>query len=222
MINAIFPDTIICTEESENGFNLQSNNVWMLNPINNTKSFSYGLPVWGTSISLIKNGNYIFGAIDHPCLNERLISIGNNTYYKNCYETILLPKIITSKNINQCAIATSSLPTMTNNEKEMFLSLSNEVQHVIYNYDCYAYTLLMKGYIDIVIDCGLKPYDFLPLVPMLKSLGFNISDWEGNEVCYSDKVIVTRSCKVSDIFPRIFIFATKVTPVIIYNDLLTG
>ncbi len=174
---------------------LKKNNIWIIDPIDGTRSFICGSPIWGTLIALIKNDCLIFGALDHPALGERLIGMSNITYYKNKSKDFVVLKKIKddTKRIEQYIIATSSYHYMNKSERLLFSNLVSKVQQVIYNYDCYAYTMLIKGYIDAVIDCNLKLYDIAGLVPLLKGVGYEIYNWQGKDVCFDTKIIVSKA-----------------------------
>ncbi len=195
VINLIIPCIDIYGEE----FKCEpfSGNTWIIDPIDGTKSFLYGSPIWGTLITLIKYEYFIFGAVDHSYLKERLIAMDNKVLYKcKNKDYIILSKRFDIEQINKCVMCTSSFDSMNDLERAIFFFLSNNVKHTIYNYDCYAYTLLIKGHIDVIVECNLKPYDFIPLVPLLKASGCQICDWQGNDTCFDRKLIITRSDKV--------------------------
>ncbi|PIM95376.1 Histidinol phosphatase [Candidatus Hodgkinia cicadicola] len=191
LINLITPKINVYSEEF--GCCSNSNSMWVIDPIDGTKSFVSGSPIWGTLIGLIKDGSFVLGAVDHPILDERLIAINGKTFYKNKnHNFVLLPKIFDNKMLKQYVIATSSSSHMNLKERRVFTRLSKKVQHVIHDYDCYAYTLLAKGCIDAVIDCNLRPYDFVQLVPILKGVGCEIYDWKGNDTCYSKRIVASK------------------------------
>lgn len=87
---------------------------------------------------------------------------------------------------------------MTPLECDAFAELFDAAAHVIFDYDCYAYTLLAKGRIDAVVDCRLRPRNFVGFVPILKGAGCVVSDWSGRDVCYSERIIAARTAKIRD------------------------
>ncbi|XXN13564.1 MAG: inositol monophosphatase family protein [Candidatus Hodgkinia cicadicola] len=173
-------------------------NTWFVDPIDGTKAFASGSPIWGTILGIARHNSIVIGAVDHPMLAERLVAIEGTTYYRGFNAEFkrlpLQPRC--SKPLVQCVVATSSADVMTAIERAKFAKLTRAVRHVIYYYDCYVYTLLAKGYIDAVFECRFRPYDFLGLVPVLKGIGCCISDWQGNEVCYADKVLISRNADI--------------------------
>ncbi|MFP3038968.1 MAG: inositol monophosphatase family protein [Candidatus Hodgkinia cicadicola] len=169
-------------------------NMWIIDPIDGTKSFVCGSITWGTILAYINGNNVLIGALDFPVLNERLISVLGNVYikYNNCYK--LAPKVTNSKiKLSECIIATSTEESMSLIEKIAFKALKKNVLHVIKDYDCYAFWLLATGKIDAIVECGLKPHDIIGLIPIANGLGCFVSDWRGNSTCFGRKIIITRN-----------------------------
>ncbi|KAH9621782.1 hypothetical protein KSS87_016563 [Heliosperma pusillum] len=169
-----FPSHAIFGEE--NGWRCKekhSDYVWVLDPIDGTKSFITGKPLFGTLIALLYKGQPILGIINQPILKERWIGIvGRRT------------------TLNGQEVSTRSCAALS----QAYLPLSNDltcdvltyvkVKVPLYGCDCYAYALLASGFVDLVIESGLKPYDFLALIPVIKGAGGSISDWKGKELCW--------------------------------------
>ncbi|XXM93248.1 MAG: inositol monophosphatase family protein [Candidatus Hodgkinia cicadicola] len=171
---------------------------WFVDPIDGTKAFISGSPVWGTILGVLEHNNIAMGGVNHFMLSERIVAVNGITYYRGANASFrrlpLQPRC--SKPVAQCVIATSSIDAMTAAERAKFNTLARCARHVVYNYDCYAYTLLMKGYVDAVVECHFKPYDFIGLLPALKGIGCCVCNWRGREVCCADKVLVSRSAGV--------------------------
>ncbi|XXM93459.1 inositol monophosphatase family protein [Candidatus Hodgkinia cicadicola] len=170
--------------------------VLFVDPIDGTKAFVSGSPVWGTILGLSKLGNIVLGAVNYPMLGERLISLGGLTYCRIGASSSfrpLKPRCSVNKPISRCIVATSSASAMTSDELTRFARLEAKVMNTIRCYDCFAYSLLAKGCIDAVVECHFKPYDFVGLVPILKGAGCLVSDWSGNETCYASRIVASRS-----------------------------
>ncbi|AHL31099.1 MAG: Histidinol-phosphatase [Candidatus Hodgkinia cicadicola] len=183
----------------ELGFNTRAAaSAWFVDPIDGTKAFVSGSPIWGTILGVAKRNNVVMGAVNHPMLSERLVAVGGATYYRgrNTKFKRLALQSQCAKPLTQCVVATSSADVLTAIERAKFAKLTRAVRQVIYYYDCYVYTLLAKGYVDAVFDCRFRPYDFLGLLPVLKGIGCCVCNWQGNEVCYSDKILVSRNADV--------------------------
>ncbi|MGP1911434.1 MAG: inositol monophosphatase family protein [Candidatus Hodgkinia cicadicola] len=197
MIRTILPEANIYGEEF--GYlkgHSESKSLWLIDPIDGTKSFLCGNVMWGTILAYINNDNISLGALDLPFLNERLVGAFGNTYIKHgdCYN--LLPKFskqVEEIDLKRCVIASSTLKSFTIIEKIAFRSLEKNVLHVIRDCDCYSFSLLAQGKIDAIVECALKPQDILGLIPIVEGVGCVVSDWRGEEVCFSERIIVAKN-----------------------------
>ncbi|GMY05734.1 bifunctional phosphatase IMPL2, chloroplastic [Fagus crenata] len=174
-----FPSHAIFGEE--NGWRCKekfADYVWVLDPIDGTKSFITGKPLFGTLIALLYRGKPILGIIDQPVLRERWIGIGGRRTTLNGQEvsTRACPKL------SQAYLYTTSPHLFSGDAEEAFARVRNKVKVPLYGCDCYAYALLASGFVDLVIESGLKPYDFLSLIPVIEGAGGVITDWKGNQL----------------------------------------
>lgn len=152
--------------------------VWVLDPIDGTKSFITGKPLFGTLIALLHKGRPILGIIDQPVLRERWIGLSGRKSTLNGQE-------ISARNCSQLSKAylyTTSPHLFSGAAEVAFNRVRSKVKVPLYGCDCYAYALLASGYVDLVIESGLKPYDFLPLIPVIEGAGGVITDWKGNQL----------------------------------------
>lgn len=196
-LSLITPSASVCGEEL--GLSARGRaRTWFVDPVDGTKAFASGSPIWGTILGVAKRNSVVMGAVDHPMLTERLVAVDGVTYYRGCdtkFKRLPLQSQC-SRPLSQCVVATSSADVMTASERAKFANLARAVRQVIYYYDCYAYSLLAKGYVDAVFECRFRPYDFLGLVPVLKGVGCCICDWQGNEVCYADRILISRNAAI--------------------------
>ncbi|XP_017258339.1 bifunctional phosphatase IMPL2, chloroplastic [Daucus carota subsp. sativus] len=171
-----FPHHAIFGEE--NGWRCKekfADYVWVLDPIDGTKSFITGKPLFGTLIALLHRGKPIFGIIDQPILRERWIGITGRTTTLNGQE------VSTRKcaKLSQAYLYTTSPHLFSGDAEVAFGQVRSKVKVPLYGCDCYAYALLASGFVDLVIESGLKPYDFLSLIPVIEGAGGVITDWTG-------------------------------------------
>ncbi|XP_023769713.1 bifunctional phosphatase IMPL2, chloroplastic [Lactuca sativa] len=162
-----------CTEKS-------ADYVWVLDPIDGTKSFITGKPVFGTLIALLHRGKPILGVIDQPILRERWVGITGRT-------TTLNGEEISTRNcpkLSQAYLYTTSPHLFSGDAVVAFARVRDKVKVPLYGCDCYAYALLASGHVDLVVESGLKPYDFLSLIPVIEGAGGVITDWKGNELSW--------------------------------------
>ncbi|XP_051141697.1 bifunctional phosphatase IMPL2, chloroplastic isoform X2 [Andrographis paniculata] len=176
----------------ENGWRCKedfSNFVWVLDPIDGTKSFITGKPLFGTLIALLHKGIPILGIIDQPVLRERWIGISGRRTTLNGEE------ISTRKcsKLSEAYLYTTSPHLFSGDAETAFARVRSKVKVPLYGCDCYAYALLASGFVDLVVESGLKPYDFLSLIPVIEGAGGIIADWNGNNLLWepSPKALAT-------------------------------
>ncbi|XP_056161166.1 bifunctional phosphatase IMPL2, chloroplastic [Syzygium oleosum] len=152
--------------------------VWVLDPIDGTKSFITGKPLFGTLIALLHKGKPILGIIDQPVLKERWVGISGKRTTLNGEE--LSTRACTE--LSQAYLYTTSPHLFRKEAEEAFARVRSKVKVPLYGCDCYAYALLASGFVDLVIESGLKPYDFLALIPVIEGAGGIITDWKGHQL----------------------------------------
>lgn len=152
--------------------------VWVLDPIDGTKAFITGKPMFGTLIALVRHGRPLLGIIDQPVLGERWIgAAGRPTTFSGapC-------RTRRCATLEAAALNTTSPDMFRGENAACFARLGNAVRLTLYGGDCYAYGLLASGFIDLVVEAELKPYDFCALVPVIQGAGGAIADWQGRPV----------------------------------------
>ena len=149
--------------------------VWTLDPIDGTKSFISGVPLFGTLIALTRAGRPILGIIDQPISRERWVGVAGRP-------TTLNGAVVACRACPDLAAATlfATSPDMfARQDAVAFAQVSSAVKLTRFGADCYAYGLLAAGFIDLVLEAGLKPYDFCPMVPIIEGAGGLATDWRG-------------------------------------------
>jgi inositol-phosphate phosphatase/L-galactose 1-phosphate phosphatase/histidinol-phosphatase len=174
LIVARFPDHGILGEEfgSER---VDAEYVWVLDPIDGTKSFISGVPLFGTLIALTRRGRPVVGVIDQPISRERWIGAEGR-------ETTLNGQPVHTRGCAGLAAATvfATTPEMFQGaDAAAFARIAKAAKLVRYGADCYAYGLLALGFVDIVIEASLNPYDFAAMVPVVAGAGGIATDWHG-------------------------------------------
>lgn len=174
MILQEFPDHGIYGEEF-GVENLDADSIWILDPIDGTGSFVYGVPLYGTLISVVENGRSTLGLIDMPALDERWIGkYDHPTLYNG-----VACQTSDCKELNAARMLCTTPDMFNANETIQFNKLSNQVRMSRFGGDCYCYGLLASGNIDLVVESDLKPYDFMAHLPVIQGAGGVISDWHG-------------------------------------------
>lgn len=149
--------------------------VWVLDPIDGTKAFITGLPVFGTLIALLRRGVPVLGVIDQPILGERWVGVEGRQSTLNGRPIAVRPCPALDR-----AYMYSTAPIMFPGALEKkHTALTQRVKLFRWGGDCYAYGLLAAGHVDLVVENDLKLYDFAALAPVIAGAGGLITDWRG-------------------------------------------
>lgn len=155
LIEENFPDHGILGEEHGN-VGLDRDHVWVIDPIDGTRAFIAGVPVWGTLIGLQKKGRAIMGMIEQPFTGERYFADENGSIYSGPEGE---RRLVTRQcdTLSNAILFTTSPHLFAGAEMEKYREIESQVRLFRYGCDCYAYALLAAGHIDLVIENGLKP-----------------------------------------------------------------
>ena len=168
-----FPDHGILGEEF-GAENTVAEFVWALDPIDGTKSFITGSPLFGTLIALLRNGLPVLGVIDMPALDERWTGCEGMATTFNGEAVRTRP----CASLEEAWLLATS-PQMFEEHFPAFERVRGRCRHAIYGKDCYAYGLLASGNCDLVIEASLGIYDYCALVPVVTGAGGSMTDWRG-------------------------------------------
>ena len=194
LIGQRYPDHGIIGEEYGNE-NLDAEYVWILDPIDGTKSFASACPLFGTLIALRRNGEPVLGAIHMPALGKLLIGDGD--------KTTLNDKPVQVRQTDTLADATLLTTDILFVEKYRnyagFDRLIRKVKLFRTWGDCYAYFLLATGWADIVIDPIMEVWDVQALIPVIRGAGGKISAWDGGDPVQANAIIAATPALHTDI-----------------------
>ena len=202
-----FPDHSIIGEEETHSKN--STYEWCIDPIDGTKSFIQGMPLWGTLISLSENGNIILGLADIPALDERYIGYEKRSYkIINGKKTTL--KVRKNREISDSILNTTSPYLFANkNDQSSFERLSKRVKLTRLGGDCYSYCLLADGLVDIVVESGLNAWDIRALEPIIMNAGGILKTWDNKNISKGGRII---ACANNEIFDKCRSILNKKNP----------
>jgi histidinol-phosphatase len=180
------PDHGVIGEE-EGRQNPDAEWVWCLDPIDGTKAFITGKPMFGALVSLIHRGIPVVGVIDQPVSRERWIGIAGQP-------STFSGKPCATRRCDHLkdAILNATSPDMFQGaDATAFARLVRKVRHALYGGDCYAYGLLACGHLDLVVETDLKPWDWCALAPVISGAGGRMTDWSGRDLTvHSDGRVV--------------------------------
>jgi histidinol phosphatase-like enzyme (inositol monophosphatase family) len=144
--------------------------VWVLDPIDGTRSFIGGRPIFGTLIALMIANRPVLGVIDQPIAGERWIGGRDSPTLFNGSPARTRP----CADLMQAVFATTA-PWFCG----PFETLRRATGDTLLGGDCYNYGLLASGHADLVVEEGLKLHDFAALAPVIEGAGGQITDWSG-------------------------------------------
>ena len=196
LIRRNFPEHGIIGEEFGND-RADAEYVWVLDPIDGTKSFIAGMLAWGTLIGLMRFGEPVFGMMHQPFTRERFTGDGGAARYRG-------PNGNRDLHVRQCAalsdalMFTTSPLLMNRDDRACFTRLEDKVKLSRYGGDCYAYCMLAAGLIDLIIETEIKPYDIVAVIPIVHGAGGIVTTWENGPAQGGGRVIVAGDRRVHE------------------------
>jgi histidinol phosphatase-like enzyme (inositol monophosphatase family) len=165
---------------------------WVVDPIDGTKAFILGLPVWGTLIGLMDGDTPLLGMMDQPYTRERFWSGARASYFRGPEGRQRRLKTRACHQLRNAMLSTTS-PDMfaPGVEQRRFTALKARARSARYGGDCYAYCLLAAGYIDVIVESGLKAHDVVALIPIIERAGGCITTWDGRSAAGGGRIVAT-------------------------------
>ena len=170
--------------------------VWVLDPIDGTRAFIAGQPLWGTLIALEQNGTPVIGILDQPFLDERFTGVDGVTEFRDASSTQLL-KTRSCAGLADAVISTTHpMLHFKDAERQRYWNVEKRCRLSRYGGDCYGYALIAMGFVDLVIETNLKRWDIAPLIPLIEGAGGIVTNWEGRSINEGGKVIAAGDRRV--------------------------
>jgi myo-inositol-1(or 4)-monophosphatase len=197
-IRSRFPDHGIAGEELAD-VAAQGRWRWLLDPIDGTRSFITGSPLWGTLIGLVEGSAPVLGLMNQPFTGERFWSDGRTTQLRRPDGKVRRMRT------RSCARLAEAFLTMTHpdlfagpGELDAVGRLKSRVRLTRYGGDCYGYCLLAAGYSDLIVEADLKPYDIVPLLPIIEAAGGVVTTWEGQPALQGGRIVAAGDARVHE------------------------
>jgi myo-inositol-1(or 4)-monophosphatase len=196
LIRKQFPDHGILGEEygSER---TDAEYVWVLDPIDGTKSFISGMVAWGTLIGLMRFGEPVFGLMHQPFTRERFSGDGGGARYRGPAGDRKL-RVRECASLTDALLSTTSPLLMNEADRAIFRKVENKVKLSRYGGDCYAYCMLAAGHIDLIIETEIKPHDIVPLIPIIVGAGGIVTTWENGPAQNAGRIVVAGDKRVHE------------------------
>jgi len=178
VIAARFPQHRIAGEEY--GTSGEGRFGWIIDPVDGTRAFISGVPVWGTLIGFTLDGRATAGIMAQPFTGETFLGTGETAFWRRGTERLTL-KVSGRTALAQARLATTTPAILSKTgHRERYDRLEAACLQVRYGLDCYGYCLLAAGHLDLVVETGLQAYDIAALLPIIEGAGGAVSAFDGS------------------------------------------
>jgi myo-inositol-1(or 4)-monophosphatase len=170
---------------------------WLIDPIDGTRAFIMGSPLWGTLIGLMDGPRPILGLMNQPFTGERFWSDGHRAHWRGPGGKARRIKTRACARLGD-AVLTTTHPDLfaTVADAARFGDVRSRVRMTRYGGDCYGYCLLAAGFVDLIVEAGLKPYDVVALVPIIEAAGGVLTTWDGGPASEGGHIIAAGDKRV--------------------------
>jgi myo-inositol-1(or 4)-monophosphatase len=189
LINASYPHHGIVGEEF-GPVRADAEFVWVLDPIDGTRAFITGLPLWGILIGLLHGGKPILGMMAQPFTGERFAGDGKRAWYTGPGGDAPL-RTRGCASLDQASLFTTTPAMFKGAERDAYDRVEAAVRMPRYGCDCYAYCMVAAGNADVVVEAGLQPFDIVALIPIVEGAGGRVTNWEGGSAAGGGRVVAS-------------------------------
>ena len=162
---------------------------WYIDPIDGTRSFMTGSPLWGCLVGFVAAEQCVLGALCQPVLGELYWGGPEGSFLETDGARLRLNSA-TTENLEDATLYCTHPEIFTTSESQRkFRAVAEQCRLTRYGGDCYNYALLAAGYIDLVVESDLKPFDIVPLIPILENSGCVVTNWLGGSAAAGGSVV---------------------------------
>lgn len=163
---------------------------WVLDPIDGTRAFIMGSPMWGTLLGLTEGGQPRLGLMNQPFTGERFWSAEKRAHMREPGGRVRKLSTRPCASLG-AAVLTTTHPDLfaSRGDAAAFRRLRERVRMTRFGGDCYGYCLLAAGFVDLVVEVGLKAYDVVPLIPIIEGAGGRVTTWEGAPATQGGRIV---------------------------------
>ncbi len=171
---------------------------WVIDPIDGTRAFLCGLPVWGTLVGLMDDGDAIAGMMAQPFTGELFCAgrDGKALYHGPSGTRTLATR--TTGTLEEAILMTTDPNIHKGKDADDYDRLEAKVRLKRYGTDCYAYAMLAAGQVDIVCESGLHPYDIVGLIPPIERAGGVITQWDGGPAEAGGRILACANARLHE------------------------
>lgn len=165
--------------------------VWVLDPIDGTRAFITGLPVWGVLIGLLHEGRPVLGMMVQPFTGERFTGDGRAAWYRRGHGSRQPIRTRACSAIGESVLFTTSPYLFSGDDEPAYLRVQSSVRLARYGCDCYAYAMVAAGHADVVVEAGLNDFDVVAMIPIVEGAGGRYTSWEGGSAANGGRVVAS-------------------------------
>jgi len=177
--------------------NSEAHRVWVIDPIDGTRSFIAGLPVWGVLVGLLSGGKPTVGMMAQPFTGERFFGDGRRAWFTGPGGPRDL-RVRPCASLEDAILFTTAPELFAAGERPAYDRVEKRVRLARYGADCYAYCMVAAGFVDAVIEAGLQTYDIVPLIPIIEGAGGIVTAWDGGSPVQGGKVAASGDARLHD------------------------
>jgi histidinol phosphatase-like enzyme (inositol monophosphatase family) len=170
--------------------------VWVIDPLDGTRGFLAGTPMWGILLGLVADGRCVAGFMRQPLVGETWFGSGSGAWLVNGAGRRRL-ETRSTRDIGE-AILCCTHPGMFHNsvQRAAFDRVDAACRFSRFGTDCYGYCLLAGGFVDLVVEADLAAYDILPMIPIVEAAGGVITDWDGKPPLNGGSVVAAANAEL--------------------------
>jgi histidinol-phosphatase len=201
LIGEAFPHHGVIGEEFADE-DAEAEYVWVLDPIDGTKSFVSGLPLWGTLIGLLHRGVPVYGLMNQPFTRERFFGDGRAAYWTgHGADGAPVKRRLRARpceGLDHATLMTTSPKLIPEDLRPRYETVEARTLLARYGGDCYAYCMLAAGHVDLVIEAALNAYDIVALIPIIEGAGGIVTSWDGGDPSKGGAIVAAGDARVHE------------------------
>jgi len=192
----LFPGDVVIGEEFGEGPGSAGARRWIVDPIDGTKSFIHGVPLYGVMIGVEENGRMIAGAVNIPALGEIVVAEKG----KGCLWNNRPARVSTTTNLAQALVLTTDWNSHYKHGKGEAWDRIHPKAKIVRTWgDCYGHILVATGRADVMVDPIMNAWDCAALLPILEEAGGSFTDYSGAATVYGGCAISTNAALKTEI-----------------------
>ncbi|NKB39252.1 MAG: histidinol-phosphatase [Gammaproteobacteria bacterium] len=162
---------------------------WFIDPIDGTRGFVAGSPMWGTLVGVMENDLCVAGVMNQPFLNETFVGSETGAFLINNQGKKQI-KCSETEKISDAVLCCTHLSMFhTGKALDRFVRIAESCRFSRFGTDCYGYGMLAHGFVDLIVESSLKSFDIMALIPIVEAAGGVVSNWQGDSVAMGGDVV---------------------------------